>query len=140
VRLDASLLQLPHTGFVAYDDPKMLGTVARIEADLQEEHGLLHRYRTASGMDGLEGHEYPFLICTFWLVEQYACSGRIEDATALLDQLTSYANDVGLYAEEYDPVSARLAGNFPQAFSHLGFIRAADAVTKAKLDLRGRPE
>lgn len=138
--VDASLLQLPHTGFVAYDDPKMLGTVARIETDLQEEHGLLHRYRTASGLDGLEGHEYPFLICTFWLVEQYAFSGRIEDATALLDQLTSYANDVGLYAEEYDPVSARLAGNFPQAFSHLGFIRAADAVTKANLDLRSRLE
>lgn len=117
----------------------MLGTVARTEPDLQGEHGLLHRYRTDSGLDGLEGHEYPFLICTFWLVEQYAFSGRIEDATALLDQLTSYANDVGLYAEEYDPVSARLAGNFPQAFSHLGFIRAADALTKAKLDLRGQP-
>lgn len=131
--VDASLLQLPHTGFVASDDPKMLGTVARIEEQLQDAHGLLHRYRTASGLDGLEGHEYPFLICTFWLVEQYADSGRTEDATALLDRLTGYANDLGLYAEEYDPVSGRLAGNFPQAFSHLGFIRASDAVNRARV-------
>ncbi len=129
--VDASLLQLPHTGFVDYDDPRMLGTVARIEADLQDEHGLLHRYRTDTGVDGLDGDEYPFLICTFWLVEQYAYSGRIAEARSLLDQLSDYANDLGLFAEEYDPKSARLAGNFPQAFSHLGFIRAVDAVTRA---------
>jgi GH15 family glucan-1,4-alpha-glucosidase len=130
--VDASLLQLPHTGLLAHDDPRMLGTVARIEQDLRGEHGLVHRYRTSSGLDGLAGGEYPFLICTFWLVEQYARSGRVEDATELLDQLTGYANDLGLYAEEYDPASGRLAGNFPQAFSHLGFIRAVDAVTKAR--------
>ncbi|MEX5300753.1 glycoside hydrolase family 15 protein [Kocuria sabuli] len=130
--VDASLLQLPHTGLVAYDDPRMLGTVARIENDLQDEHGLLHRYRTGAGLDGLEGDEYPFLICTFWLVEQYACSGRTEDAGALLDQLTGYANDLGLFGEEYDPVSGRLAGNFPQAFSHLGFIRAVDALARVR--------
>ncbi|GGG61360.1 glycoside hydrolase family 15 [Kocuria dechangensis] len=128
--VDASLLQLPHTGFIAYDDPKMLGTVARIEQQLQEPTGLLHRYRTDTGLDGLPGDEYPFLICTFWLVEQYARSGRTEDATTLLEQLTGCATDLGLYAEEYDPVSGRLAGNFPQAFSHLGFIRAADAVSR----------
>ncbi|MFC4904479.1 glycoside hydrolase family 15 protein [Kocuria oceani] len=130
--VDASLLQLPHTGFVAYDDPRMLGTVARIEADLRGEHGLVHRYRTASGLDGLEGGEYPFLICTFWLVEQYARSGRVDDAGALLEQLAGYANDLGLYAEEFDPDTGRLAGNFPQAFSHLGFIRAVDAVVRAR--------
>jgi GH15 family glucan-1,4-alpha-glucosidase len=130
--VDASLLQLPHTGFVAYDDPRMLGTVARIEHDLRGAHGLVHRYRTASGLDGLEGDEYPFLICTFWLVEQYARSGRVADAGELLEQLTGYANDLGLYAEEFDPDSGRLAGNFPQAFSHLGFIRAVDAVVRAR--------
>ncbi|GEO95668.1 glycoside hydrolase family 15 protein [Kocuria turfanensis] len=130
--VDASLLQLPHTGFVAYDDPRMLGTVARIEADLRGQHGLVHRYRTASGLDGLEGGEYPFLICTFWLVEQYARSGRVDDAGALLEQLAGYANDLGLYAEEFDPGTGRLAGNFPQAFSHLGFIRAVDAVVRAR--------
>ncbi|MEF3121777.1 glycoside hydrolase family 15 protein [Kocuria flava] len=129
--VDASLLQLPHTGFIAYDDPRMLGTVARIEAELRDEHGLLRRYRTETGLDGLPGGEYPFLICSFWLVEQYARSGRVEDATALLDRLSACATDLGLYAEEYDPVSGRLAGNFPQAFSHLGFVRAADALARA---------
>lgn len=129
--VDASLLQIPHTGFVAYDDERMLGTVAAIEEDLRDEHGLLHRYRTESGLDGLEGDEYPFLICCFWLVEQYACSGRTGHARELMDQLVGYANDVGLLAEEFDPASGRLAGNFPQAFSHLGLIRAADSVTAA---------
>ncbi|GGG69551.1 glycoside hydrolase family 15 [Kocuria dechangensis] len=129
--VDASLLQLPHTGFIAYDDPKMLGTVARIEHDLLDITGLLRRYRTEAGLDGLPGNEYPFLICTFWLVEQHARSGRSADARALLDQMTSYATDLGLFSEEYDPASGRLAGNFPQAFSHLGFIRAVDALEEA---------
>ena len=136
--VDASLLQLPHTGFVAYDDERMLGTVAAIEQDLVDEHGLVHRYRTEAGLDGLEGGEYPFLICCFWLVEQYACSGRVEDARELMDQLCGYANDLGLMSEEYDPESARLAGNFPQAFSHLSLIRAADALAVA--EARAEPE
>jgi GH15 family glucan-1,4-alpha-glucosidase len=129
---DASLLQLPHTGYLAYDDPRMLGTVAHLERELLDEHGLLLRYRTDSGMDGLEGDEHPFLICAFWLVEQYALGGRLDDATALMDRLTACANDVGLLSEEYDPGAGRLIGNFPQAFSHLGLIRAADAITAAR--------
>ncbi|MCL3861188.1 glycoside hydrolase family 15 protein [Actinotalea sp. K2] len=129
---DASLLQLPHTGFLAYDDPRMLGTVARIEQELADEHGLVRRYRTDSGIDGLEGDEHPFLICTFWLVEQYASSGRLEDARALMDRLVGVANDVGLLSEEYDPDAERLIGNFPQAFSHIGLIRAADAIAAAQ--------
>ncbi|QEE62019.1 glycoside hydrolase family 15 protein [Salinibacterium sp. dk2585] len=130
--VDASLLQLPHTGFIAYDDPRMLGTVARIERDLSDEEGLLHRYRTEAHLDGLEGEEYPFLICNFWLVEQYAESGRLDDAERFMAQLVGYANDLGLLAEEYDPKSRRLAGNFPQAFSHLGLVRAADALAAAR--------
>ncbi|MCP3426651.1 glycoside hydrolase family 15 protein [Rothia sp. AR01] len=130
--VDASLLQLPHTRFIEADDPRMLGTVARIERDLVDEHGLVHRYRTETGMDGLGGPEYPFLICAFWLVEQYANSGRVEDAHRLMNQLCSYASDTGLLAEEYDPESGRLAGNFPQAFSHLSLIRAADALQRAR--------
>ncbi len=130
--VDASLLQLPHTGYLAYDDPRMLGTVARIEADLRDEHGLVHRYRTEAGLDGLEGGEHPFLICCFWLVEQYAHSGRLEEAEALMDQLVGYANDLGLLSEEYDAGAGRLIGNFPQAFSHLGLIRAADAIAAAR--------
>lgn len=130
--VDASLLQLPHTGFIDYDDPRMLGTVARIEQDLMDDAGLLHRYRTDAGVDGLEGEEYPFVICNFWLVEQYARGGRLDDAERLMDQLVGYANDLGLLAEEYDPKTRRLAGNFPQAFSHLGLVRAADALVAAR--------
>ncbi|HHV22307.1 MAG TPA: glycoside hydrolase family 15 protein [Propionibacterium sp.] len=130
--VDASLLQLPHTGFCAYDDPRMLGTVARIEAELGDGSGLLHRYRTAAGLDGLPGDEYPFLICSFWLVEQYACSGRLDDAIELMDRLVGLANDVGLLSEEYDPAGDRLAGNFPQAFSHLALVRASAAILDAE--------
>lgn len=134
--VDASLLQLPHTGYLAYDDPRMLGTVARIERDLADGHGLLHRYRTDTGIDGLEGGEHPFLICTFWLVEQYAHSGRLDEAEALMGRLVGCANDLGLLSEEVDPGAGRLIGNFPQAFSHLGLIRAADAIADAR---RARP-
>jgi len=128
--VDASLLQLPHTGYLAYDDPRMLGTVARIERDLVTADGLVYRYRTEAGLDGLEGGEYPFVMCTFWLVEQYAKSGRVEEAGRLMDHLVAQASDLGLLAEQYDPDTGRLAGNFPQAFSHLGLIRAADALAE----------
>ncbi len=132
--VDASLLALPHTKFLTPDDPRMLATVARIEKDLVSDGGLVYRYRTEAGIDGLSGHEYPFLICAFWLVEQYAASGRVEDAQEHMEALLTYSTDLGLLAEEYDPESKRLAGNFPQAFSHLGLIRAADAIFRA---LRG---
>ncbi|XKH53251.1 glycoside hydrolase family 15 protein [Citricoccus nitrophenolicus] len=135
--VDASLLQLPHTGFLAADDPKMLGTVAAIERDLMGTRGLVHRYRTGSDLDGLEGHEYAFLICSFWLVEQYAASGRLDDAEETMALLCSCATDLGLLAEEYDAGSGRLAGNFPQAFSHLALIRAADAIQKARPRVTG---
>lgn len=130
--VDASLLQIPHTGFLAADDPRMLGTVAQIEKQLVDSNGLVYRYLTDDGIDGLAGHEYPFLICTFWLIEQYAMSGRIQEAQERLDSVVAYANDLGLLSEEYDPQAQRLAGNFPQAFSHLGLIRAVDAIERYK--------
>ncbi|HIY24997.1 MAG TPA: glycoside hydrolase family 15 protein [Candidatus Brachybacterium merdigallinarum] len=126
--VDASLLQVPHTGFLPADDPHMVATVARIEQDLTTADGLILRYRT-QGQDGLEGDEHPFLICCFWLVEQYVGMGRRRDAEALMDRLLAAANDLHLMAEEYDGTAGRMAGNFPQAFSHLGLIRAADALT-----------
>ncbi|GAB3543038.1 glycoside hydrolase family 15 protein [Arthrobacter tecti] len=129
--VDASLLQLPQVGFVAYNDPLMLGTVARLEQELLDEHGLLLRYRTESGLDGLAPGEHPFLACSFWLVEQYAHTGRLEEARKLMDQLVGYANGLGLLSEEYDAGEARMAGNFPQAFSHLALVRAADAIHAA---------
>ena len=133
--VDASLLQLPQTGFIAPDDPAMLRTVQRIEQDLQGEHGQVWRYRTTEGgtsMDGLSGRESPFVICTFWLVEQYARSGRVQDATELMRTTVGFASDLGLLSEEYDVERGRLAGNYPQAFSHLGLIRAADALGEAR--------
>lgn len=125
---DASLLVLPQVGFLAYDDPRMLSTVARIEEELLDEAGLLLRYRTESGVDGLEPGEHPFLACSFWLVEQYARTGRVAEARELMDRLMGIGNDVGLFSEEYDPERQRMVGNFPQAFSHLALVRAADAL------------
>ena len=126
--VDASLLLLPEVGYCAADDPRMLATVARIEQTLMHD-GLLHRYRTESGVDGLAGEESPFLACSFWLVEQYASTGRGEEASALMDRLCALTNDVGMLAEEYDPVNRRQLGNTPQAFSHLALVRAADALS-----------
>ncbi|MEP6478763.1 MAG: glycoside hydrolase family 15 protein [Rhodoglobus sp.] len=128
--VDASLLQLAQVGYLAPDDPRMLGTVAAIEAELLEG-GLLLRYRTESGVDGLPAGENPFLACSFWLVEQYARSGRVPDATALMDRLCGFANDVGLISEEYDVAAGRQAGNTPQALTHLTLVRAADALAWA---------
>jgi GH15 family glucan-1,4-alpha-glucosidase len=90
--------------------------------------GLLHRYRTRTGVDGLEGGEHPFLACSFWLVSAYVRAGRRQDATALMDRLCALANDVGLLSEEYDTDAGRMAGNFPQAFSHLTLVQAALAL------------
>jgi GH15 family glucan-1,4-alpha-glucosidase len=129
--VDASLLQLAQIGFVAYDDPRMLGTVAEIERTLLRD-GLPLRYRTESGVDGLEGKEHPFITCAFWLVEQYARSGRLAEATVLMDRLVGLCNDVGLLSEEYDVDQQRQMGNTPQALSHLSLVRAADAIATAR--------
>ncbi len=134
--VDASLLVLPLVGFVDGDDPRMLGTIEAIEKDLMED-GLLLRYRTDSGVDGVPGEEHPFLACSFWLVSAYASAGRVEEAHALMRRLLDLLNDVGLVAEEYDPVAGRMAGNFPQAFSHLALVGAA--VTLAEMDPSSPP-
>ena len=125
--VDASLLVLPQVGYCAPDDPRMLRTVEQIERTLLTG-GFLRRYRTESGVDGLDGGEHPFIACSFWLVEQYATSDRIEEARDLMTRLLAMANDLGLLSEEYDVAHARQAGNTPQALSHLSLIRAADAL------------
>ncbi len=129
--VDASLLVLPQVGFCTSDDPRMLGTVAAIEADLLQ-NGLLQRYRTRSTVDGLQPGENPFLACSFWLVEQYARTGRRDEADALMQKLLGLCNDVGLLSEEYDVHAGHQAGNTPQALSHLALVWAAEA-------LRGSP-
>ncbi len=130
---DASLLALPQVGFLAYDDEYMLGTVAQLERELLTEHGLLLRYRTDTGVDGLEPGEHPFLACSFWLVEQYAHTNRRAEAKALMDMLVGFSNELGLLSEEFAPKEGRMAGNFPQAFSHLALVRAADAMHGVEL-------
>ncbi|MFP7364364.1 glycoside hydrolase family 15 protein [Corynebacterium callunae] len=125
--MDASLLQLAQIGFIGYDDPKMLSTVARIEQELLDADGFLHRYPT-DGSDGLTGDEYPFLICSFWLVEQYAHTDRLDDAKEKMARILAVQSPLGLLAEEYSTTHKRLAGNFPQAFSHIGLISAARAI------------
>lgn len=130
-QVDASLLTLPRMGFVAADDPRMLGTVAAIERDLLRD-GLVMRYEASSGVDGLVGDEHPFLACSFWLVGQYAESGRLDDAIALMDRLVGLSNDVGLLSEEYDVGDQRHAGNTPQALSHLALVQAADAIERSR--------
>jgi len=128
--VDASLLLLPQVGYIDSTDPRMLGTVAAIEAELLDD-GVLMRYLTESGVDGLPAGEHPFLACSFWLVEQYARSDRLADAQRLMSRLVGFANDVGLLSEEYAVSVGRQAGNTPQAYSHLSLVRAADAIAAA---------
>jgi GH15 family glucan-1,4-alpha-glucosidase len=128
--VDASLLLLPTVGFIAADDPRFLGTVRAVEQELMMD-GLVLRYRTEAGLDGLPGDEHPFLACSFWLVTAYALTGRVQEGHALMRRLVGLANDVGLLSEEYDPVDDRMVGNFPQAFSHLALIGAAQALRDA---------
>ena len=117
-------------GYLEPDDPRMLGTVAAIEEELMHD-GLLLRYRTELGVDGLPPGEHPFLACSFWLAEQYALSGRLDDAITLMDRLVGFCNDVGLLSEEYDTAQQRQVGNTPQALSHLALVRAAGAIAFA---------
>ncbi len=121
---DASLLLLPAIGFLPPEDPRILGTIARVEKELLID-GLVRRYRTERVFDGLPGKEGTFLACSFWLADAYAMTGRMEEARALFEHLLSLRNDVGLLSEEYDPGSGRMLGNFPQAFSHTGLINSA---------------
>jgi GH15 family glucan-1,4-alpha-glucosidase len=122
--VDASLLMIPLVGFLPPSDPRIAGTVAAVEADLIRD-GLVIRYDTGMANDGLPPGEGAFLACSFWLVANYAMLGRQDEAHALFERLLGLRNDVGLLAEEYDPVAKRQLGNFPQAFSHLALINSA---------------
>ncbi|PLZ01487.1 glucoamylase [Burkholderia sp. WAC0059] len=119
--LDASLLLIPLVGFLPAADPRAVGTVAAIERELLHE-GFVMRYRTTGFDDGLPPGEGTFLACSFWLVDNLALQGRMDEARAMYERLLALANDVGLLAEEYDPVAGRLVGNFPQAFSHVALV------------------
>lgn len=122
--LDASLLLIPLVGFLPADDHRVRNTVEAIGRDLMID-GLVRRYNTDETADGLSGEEGVFLACSFWYVDNLALQGRHAEARAMFKRLLSLTNDVGLLAEEYDPIGRRQLGNFPQAFSHLALINSA---------------
>ncbi len=124
--LDASCLMMVITGFLGVDDPRMAATIEKVAVDLAAPCGLLYRY---TGDDGLGGGEGVFIICTYWLVQCLAAAGQADRATELFERATAYANDLGLLSEEAHPATGELMGNFPQAFSHVGLVNAAWALS-----------
>ncbi|MGA2795233.1 MAG: glycoside hydrolase family 15 protein, partial [Roseiarcus sp.] len=124
-RLDASLLQIPLVRFLPASDPRVRGTLAAIERRLVHDGGLVMRYDTEDGVDGLPPGEGAFLACSFWLADNYVLQRRFDDARVLFERLLALRNDLGLLAEGYDPRAGRMLGNFPQAFSHVGLINTA---------------
>ena len=127
--LDASNLMMPIVGFLPADDPRILATIRATAERLTDPHGLVYRYRAK---DGLPGEEGTFLLCTFWLAQAQALAGDLEQARATCARAAAFANDVGLLAEEVDPTTRELLGNFPQAFSHIGLVNAAWALGEAE--------
>ncbi|MET9871321.1 glycoside hydrolase family 15 protein, partial [Streptomyces sp. NPDC006386] len=126
--LDAATLLIPRVGFLPPDDPRVIGTVDAVRRELSTADGLVHRYPTTgedAGVDGLAGDEGTFVLCSFWLVDALALTGRLDEAHALFEHLLALRSDLGLLAEEFDPVHQRQLGNFPQAFSHMGLIQSA---------------
>jgi Glycosyl hydrolases family 15 len=110
----------------------VLATIDAIAERLTDERGLVYRYDTRGGADGLEGREGTFVLCTFWLAQALALAGQPARARHVFEHAINYLNDVGLLAEEVDPATGELLGNFPQAFSHIGLINAAWAISEAE--------
>lgn len=134
---DASLLQLPIVGFLAPEDPRVVGTVRFIEKTLMRD-GLVERYVTRPGIDGLPEGEGAFLACSFWYVDALVLLGRYEEARAHFERLLALTNDVGLLAEEYDTRERRMVGNFPQALSHVALVNSALNLSRALGPARDR--
>jgi GH15 family glucan-1,4-alpha-glucosidase len=124
-RLDASLLLIPVVGFLPANDSRVQGTLRAVEEKLLIDGEFVRRYETDDAVDGLPSGEGAFLACSFWLVDNYILQGRYTEARKLFEKLLSRCNDVGLLAEEIDPLSGRMLGNFPQAYSHVGLINCA---------------
>jgi GH15 family glucan-1,4-alpha-glucosidase len=129
--LDASALLIPLVGFLPPSDCRVKSTVDAIGRQLMHD-GLVHRYDAHRTDDGLQGGEGAFLACSFWFADNLVLVGRHEEAKELFERLLRLRNDVGLLAEEYDPVSKRMLGNFPQAFSHVALINTAHNLARAE--------
>lgn len=130
--LDASLLLIPQMGFLPPDDKRVIGTIEAIQRELSTSDGFILRYPTTgedAGVDGLEGDEGAFLACSFWMADDLAMIGRVDEARKLFERLLALRNDLGLLAEEWDPRLQRQVGNFPQAFSHVPLIDTALRLT-----------
>jgi GH15 family glucan-1,4-alpha-glucosidase len=127
--LDASVLMMAIIGFTPPDDPRLLATIDAIEADLADERGLLYRYR---GGDGIDAGEGSFLLCTFWLAHALAVTGQVHRSRDVLERAAGFASPLGLFSEQVDTATGELVGNFPQAFSHLGLVTAAQALADAE--------
>ncbi|HEU0193331.1 MAG TPA: glycoside hydrolase family 15 protein, partial [Gaiellales bacterium] len=129
--LDASLLALPLRRVVPADHPRMVATTAAVADRLSAGAGLLYRYLHQESPDGIAGDEGAFLLCSFWLVENLARQGRIDEAADLYASLCARASGIGLLPEQIDPTSGEFSGNFPQAFSHIGVISAGVTLARA---------
>lgn len=131
--VDAALLELPRTGFVAAGDERMVRTVERIRDELAPgPRGFVHRYRTEHVDDGMSGGEGAFLMCSFWLVDALAMQGEVDEAEEIFRELVATGSDLGLYAEQYDTEEKEFLGNFPQAFSHMALINSAHHLACAR--------
>jgi len=130
--LDAANLMMAIVGFLPATDPRMLATIDATEERLTDDRGLVYRYRTEDGVDGLAGEEGTFLLCTFWLAQALALADQVDRARIVFERAASFANDLGLLAEEVDLDTGELLGNFPQAFSHIGLVNAAWAISEAE--------
>ncbi|MDP3151899.1 MAG: glycoside hydrolase family 15 protein [Archangium sp.] len=132
--LDGSLLALPLRRVVRADHPRMIATTQAVVSRLGAGQGLLYRYLPDESPDGVEGHEGAFLLCSFWLVDNLALQGRLDEAVQLYDSLCARAGPLGLLPEQIDPGTGAFLGNYPQAFSHVGVISSGITLSRA---LRG---
>jgi GH15 family glucan-1,4-alpha-glucosidase len=128
--LDASLLLIPPVGFLPASDPRVVATIEAIERKLVVD-GFVMRYDLKKSDDGVAGDEATFLLCSFWLEDCLIMLDRRDEALNLFNRLLGVRNDLGLLAEEYDPISGRQLGNFPQAFSHIGLVNSAVNLSRA---------
>lgn len=138
--LDASLLMIPLVGFLAGDDPRVVGTIEAVRAELSEDGVFVRRYNTHPDIDGLAPGEGTFLPCTFWLADALILAGRHDEGQSVFQAAIGACNPLGLLAEEYDPAARRLLGNFPQAFSHVGLINTAHNLRRIQGPARDRAE
>jgi GH15 family glucan-1,4-alpha-glucosidase len=127
--LDASNLMMPIVGFIGADDPRMKATIDATAERLTDSRGLVYRYLS---QDGLEGEEGTFVLCTFWLAQAQAMAGEVDAARRTFEAAVGFCNDLGLLAEQVDTTTGELLGNFPQAFSHIGLVNAAWAISEAE--------